>query len=85
MLVTSTPPISGKSILIDQLRSVGGIDVTDHFEEHFYAVAALIRVLGANELYPYRGTRNQAFEFTNFQHRSRSKGRDGEYYKVVAG
>lgn len=83
-MAISNPPITGKPILINHLRSIKGDDATDHFEERFYAVAALIRILGSLEEWPYRDARYETSEFTNFKHRGRSKDKDGEYNEDLA-
>ncbi|MBW2669765.1 MAG: hypothetical protein JRD87_07715 [Deltaproteobacteria bacterium] len=85
-LAIAEPPIPSycRGILIDQVRSIKDQDATDHFEERFYAVAALIRVLGSLEVWPYRKARYKDFNFTNFDHRRRSK-KDSGYQEVFAG
>jgi hypothetical protein len=83
-LAVSDPPLQCSEILINQLRSIKNEDATDHFEKHFYAVAALIRIIGSLEQWPHRGARYETFNFTNFKHRERSK-KDGGYQEVFAG
>lgn len=78
-LAISDPPIVGKTILIKQLRSVKVDDATDRFEVRFYAVAALIRILGSLEEWPYRDARYETFEFANLKNRSGSKKENGYY------
>ena len=78
--------IPSGTILKKQINSITGDDLHDYFEEQFYAVAALCRVIASYEIYPYYtpGGGNYV-SFTNFEHRGRAKDKNSGYHEVYAG
>jgi hypothetical protein len=73
--------ISEKSILLTQIQSMTPDDLSEKFESRFYAVAALCRVLGSFEAYPWYSPRSGTISFGNFDDRNKSDW-DGSYQEM---
>ena len=72
------------SILLRQLQSATPDDV-NKFEEQFYAVAALCRVLGSFEAYPWRRSEGENSGFTGFANiydRAKNDGESSAYMEI---
>ena len=70
--------IASGSCLREQLSSLKGEDTNDNFEERFYAIASLCRVLKSLVIYPFERSRaQQGVYFTNYMDRGKSKEPDG--------
>jgi len=74
--------IPENTILGKQVRTMTPEDLKDKPEERFYAVMALIRVLGSFEYYPWQKNRGESFGFSNFKHRERSGNEGGNFQEI---
>lgn len=76
--------ISEKSVLLRQIQSMTPDDLSEKFEERFYAVAALCRVLGSFEAYPWHKPAYGTVGFGNFDDRGRGGGGwNGQYQEII--
>ena len=75
--------IPKNSILARQVGSMTPDDLKDRPEERFYAVMAMLRVLGSFEYYPWRRNGRGEVLFLNFQNRNKKSNRDGGYYEIT--
>ena len=71
--------ISENTILLRQIQSMTPDDVREKFEERFYAVAALCRVLGSFEAWPWYKPGSGTAGFGNFEDRTGGGGWNGNY------
>jgi len=72
--------ISANTVLLKQIRSMTPDDVGQEFETRFYAIAALCRVLGSFEAYPWHKPASGTAGFGNFEDRPGCGGGwDGSY------
>ena len=71
------------SILARQAGSMTPDDIKDRPEERFYAVMAMLRVLGSFEYYPWRRNCGGEVVFLNFQNRVKKTSWDDGYYKIT--
>ena len=72
--------IPENTVLLRQIQSMTPEDIKEQFEERFYAVAALCRVLGSFEAWPWSKPSSEFVGFSNFRHRTRTGNEwDGSY------
>jgi len=76
--------ISGNTVLLKQIQSMEPDDVREKFEARFYAVAALCRVLGSFEAWPWYKPTFGTAGFGNFEDRHvGGDGWSGEYEEIT--
>jgi hypothetical protein len=75
--------IPADTLLGQQVRTMAPEDSNAKPEERFYAVMALIRVLGSFEHYPGRNNGGGFTGFANFKHRERSGNEGGGSYQEI--
>jgi len=75
--------IPENTILGKQIRTMTPEDLRDKPEERFYAVMALIRVLGSFVYYPWRKNVGGFTGFANFKDRSQSGNEGGGSYQEI--
>jgi hypothetical protein len=74
-----------ETILARQLGSITPEDVREKPEERFYAVMALVRLIGSFEYYPWRKNSSNSVRFTNISSRSlKTKADDEEYIEFTS-
>jgi len=74
--------IPENTTLGEQVRNMTPEDLREKPEERFYAVMALIRVLGSFEHYPWRKNSGGFTGFANFKDRERS-GNEGGHFEEI--